>query len=204
MHGGGWLPAVVVADRAGDGHGHGARLDAQKRVEDPDQQPASRRVADGVRARPGPELHQTGRTEEPAEGTGRDVHHAGGHHHQHGAVPPAAAHRAPDTGPPAAPEPHGRPGAAVQVVRHARLHQRTVVGHSRTAAQLQDQENEHIQKLRHPAHHRHETTDAHAHRSVKRSVFRLHSDIKIKNTQQPVEVNPSSRRQDSVLLLYTN
>lgn len=157
-------PAVVVRGRVGRRRRDRARLDAQERVADTDQQPAGGRVAHGVR--PGPQFHQAGRAEEPSQGTGADVHHAGDHHHQHGTVQAATAHRAADHGAPPAPEPHGRPRVAVQVVRHAHLHQRVLVGHTRAAADLQDQEDEHIQKLRHPSHHRHETVDAHAHRSV--------------------------------------
>lgn len=157
---------VVVVGRGPANRRDGTRLDAQERIPHTDQQQAGGRVANGVRPGPGPEFHQAGRVEEPAEGTGADIHHTGDDHHQHGTVPAAAAHRAPDHGPPAAPEPHGRARAAVQVVRHAHLHQRVLVGHTRAPAELQDPENEHIQKLRHPPHHRHETVDAHAHRSV--------------------------------------
>lgn len=172
------VAAGAVADRGGRGRGC-TRLDAQERVEHTDQQPAAGCVADGVRrgrraAGARPELHQAGHAAEQAEEAGRDrdhdrehhhrggVHHAGVHDHQHGEVPPAAARR---QQPPAAPEPHRRPGAAVQVVRHARLHQRVYRGHKGAAAQLQDAQAEHIQKLRHPSHHRHETADALAHRS---------------------------------------
>lgn len=157
---------VVVAARAGRGSagGAGARVDAQERVAHTDQQPAGGRVADAVRPRPRPERHQAGRDQEPAQGTGAGVHHAGGHDYQHGTVPPAAAHRAADHGPPTAPEPHGRPGAAVQVVRHAHLHQGVLGRHTRAAAQLQNEEDQHIQELRDPPHHRHEAADAHAHR----------------------------------------
>jgi len=161
---------VVVRGRAGRHGRHHARLDAQERVANTDQQPAGGRVfADGVWPGPGPEFHQAGCAEESSEGTGADVDHAGGDHHQHGAVQTAAAHRSQDHGSPPASEPHRRPCAAVQVVRHAHLHQRVLVGHTRAAAELQDQEDQHIQKLRHPSHHRHETVDAHAHRSVTRT-----------------------------------
>lgn len=124
-----WPAAAVVAASAGRGHGRcrvrRIWLDAQERVAHTDQQPARRRVlvVAGAKPRSRPERHQAGRAKEPAEGTGRGVvHHAGGHHHQHGAVPPPTAHRAADHGPPPAPEPHRRPGSAVQVVRHAHLH----------------------------------------------------------------------------------
>jgi len=161
---------VVVRDRTGRRGRLHARLDAQERVANTDQQPAGGRVfADGVRPEPGPEFHQAGRTEESSEGTGADVDNAGGDYHQHGAVQTAAAHRSQDHGPPPAPEPHRRSGAALQVVRHAHLHQRVLVGHTRAAAKLQNQEDQHIQKLRHPSHHRHETVDAHTHRSVTRT-----------------------------------
>lgn len=159
---------MVVATRIARGSvgssGRRARVDAQERVAHTDQQPAGGHVADAVRPRPRPERHQTGRAEESAKGTGTDIHHAGGHDHQHGAVSTAAAHRAADHGAPAAPEPHGRPGAAIQVVRHAHLHQGVLGRHTRVAAQLQDQKDQHIQKLRDPSYHRHEAADAHAHR----------------------------------------
>lgn len=157
------LAARVPRGPAGTGGGR-AWVDAQERVAHTDQQPAGGRGTDAVRHRPRPERHQAGRAQEPAEGTGADIHDTGGHDHQHGAVPAAAAHRAADHGPPAAPEPHGRPGAAVQVVRHARLHQGILGRHTRAAAHLQVAQEQHIQDLRDPSHHRHEAADAHAHR----------------------------------------
>lgn len=154
---------------AGDdrgGTGRRARLDAAKRVAHTDQEPAGGRVVDRVRRRPRPQRHQAGRAQEPAQGTRADIDHAGGYHHQHRTVPPAAAHRAAHDGSAPAPEPHRRPSAAVQVVRHAHLHQRVLVRHPRVAARVQDQEDQHIQKLRDTPHHRHEAADAHAHRYV--------------------------------------
>jgi len=123
---------VLVVVRAGSysgRHRHRPQLDTSERFAYTNQQPTSGRVTDGIRSWSGPELHQAGRAQESAKGTGAVVHHAGGDHHQHGAVPPAAAHRPTDHGTPAAPEPDGRPGAAVQVVRHANLHQSVHVGH---------------------------------------------------------------------------
>jgi len=138
--------AVLVAVCTGSRPGRRccARLDTAERVAYTDKQPAGGRVADGVRPWPGPELHQAGRAQESAQGTGAVVHHAGGDHHQHGAFSPAAAHRAADHGAPPAPEPDGRPGAAVQVVRHAYLHQSVHVGHKWVAAELQVKEDQHI------------------------------------------------------------
>jgi len=131
-----WSSAVSVVVRAGSccgHHRHRPQLDTPERFAHSDQQPTGGRVTDGIRPRPGPELHQAGRAQESAKGTGAVVHHAGGDHHQHGAVPPAA-HRSADYGSPAAPEPDGGPGASVQVVRHANLHQSVHVSHKRVAA----------------------------------------------------------------------
>jgi len=135
--------AVLVVVRAGPYFDHhvNAWLDTPERVTYTDQQPASGLVTDGIRSWPGPELHQVGSAQESAKGTGAIVHHAGGDHHQHGTVPQAAAHSAEDHGPPAAPEPDCRPGAALQVVRHANLHQGVHVSHKWVATQLQDKED---------------------------------------------------------------
>lgn len=163
------VPVVAAYVDAGRRHGGGrVRLDAQERVAHTNQQSAGEHGAvHGVRYRPGPEFHQAGRTQEPAQGTRADIHHASGHNDQHRAVPPAAAHRTPDHGPPVTPpEPHRGPGIAVQVIRHAHLHQGVLVRHILAATKLQTAQDKHFQTLRDTSHYRHETTDAHAYRSV--------------------------------------